>query len=302
MIVIAAMLVALWGAGVATAQTVASLKIISGDGQVVCLCESSLLQFFQPITVQALDASGHGVANATITWTVQPGGFATVGPTAQTSGSSTTTTTDSNGIGTTPVYQSVLAITGTFTSNYLQSTIVAAANSGNPSAAFYETYSLIDALHGNAMVFAEPPTMNGQSLSGATLSGNSGSTLPAIQVFVGGEDLAADGVTGVSVALLLAPGQTSPTITCAPSSSTGNPGAVLSGAQTSGTPPVNVNCTPVLGGSGTLSLALDGRALGTINVSGIPRLYTLVSGPSEQTGLLVLTASPAVEAYDFTFG
>ena len=58
----------------------------------------------------------------------------------------------------------------------------------------------------------------------------------------------------------------------------------------------------VLGGSGTLSLALDGRALGTINVSGIPRLYTLVSGPSEQTGLLVLTASPAVEAYDFTFG
>ena len=58
----------------------------------------------------------------------------------------------------------------------------------------------------------------------------------------------------------------------------------------------------VLGGSGTLSLALDGRALGTIDVSGIARLYTLVSGPSEQTGLLVLTVSPAVEAYDFTFG
>jgi cytochrome c biogenesis protein CcdA/thiol-disulfide isomerase/thioredoxin len=58
----------------------------------------------------------------------------------------------------------------------------------------------------------------------------------------------------------------------------------------------------VLGGSGTLSLALDGRPAGTIGVSGIPRLYTLVSGPSEQTGLLALTASPGLEAYDFTFG
>jgi hypothetical protein len=58
----------------------------------------------------------------------------------------------------------------------------------------------------------------------------------------------------------------------------------------------------VLGGSGTLSLTLAGRALATIDVSGIPRLYTLVSGPSEQTALLVLTASPGLEAYDFTFG
>jgi cytochrome c biogenesis protein CcdA/thiol-disulfide isomerase/thioredoxin len=58
----------------------------------------------------------------------------------------------------------------------------------------------------------------------------------------------------------------------------------------------------VLGGSGTLSLTLNGKPAGTIDVSGIPRLYTLVSGPSEQTGLLVLTASPGVDAYDFTFG
>jgi thiol-disulfide isomerase/thioredoxin/sulfite exporter TauE/SafE len=58
----------------------------------------------------------------------------------------------------------------------------------------------------------------------------------------------------------------------------------------------------VLGGSGNLSLTLAGRALATIDVSGIPRLYTLVAGQSEQMGLLVLTASPGVEAYDFTFG
>ena len=58
----------------------------------------------------------------------------------------------------------------------------------------------------------------------------------------------------------------------------------------------------VLGGSGTLSLTLNGRSLGTVDVSGIPRLYTLVSGQSEQTGLLTLAASPGVQAYDFTFG
>ncbi len=58
----------------------------------------------------------------------------------------------------------------------------------------------------------------------------------------------------------------------------------------------------VLGGSGTLSLTLNGRAAGLIDVSGVPRLYTLVSGPSEQSSLLLLSASPGVQAYDFTFG
>jgi len=58
----------------------------------------------------------------------------------------------------------------------------------------------------------------------------------------------------------------------------------------------------VLGGSGTLTLTLNGKALKTIDVTGIPALYTLVSGQSEQSGLLVLTVSPGVEAYDFTFG
>src|ERR1035441_5802413 len=122
MIVIAAMLVALWGASVATAQTIASLKIISGDGQVVCLCKSSTLQFFQPITVQALDASGHGVANAAITWTVTSG-QATLG---SSNNNTNTTTTDSNGMSTSPLNQTVLAIYGTLVQPYLASTIVAA--------------------------------------------------------------------------------------------------------------------------------------------------------------------------------
>jgi len=238
MIAIAAMLGALSGASMATAQTVASLKTISGDGQVVCLCISSSLQFFQPITVQALDANGNGVANATITWTVTSG-QATVG--------SPTTVTDSNGRSSNPLNQTVLAIYGTLVQPFLQTTIVAAANSGNPSATFYETYALIDQ-NGNPMVRPSVPTQNGQQFTPTGFSGNSGSTVPDIQVFAGGEGLAADGVPNVSVQLVPPPGQTSPTITCAPSSTSslfGNSGAVLSGSNGYAT------CSPVLGGSGT---------------------------------------------------
>ena len=58
----------------------------------------------------------------------------------------------------------------------------------------------------------------------------------------------------------------------------------------------------VLGGSGTVSMTLSGKPLKTIDVTGIPGLYTLVSGQSAQSGLLLLTVSPGVQAYDFTFG
>jgi hypothetical protein len=40
----------------------------------------------------------------------------------------------------------------------------------------------------------------------------------------------------------------------------------------------------------------------TIDVSGIPRLYTLVSSPGSESATLVLSASPGIDAYDFTFG
>jgi cytochrome c biogenesis protein CcdA/thiol-disulfide isomerase/thioredoxin len=58
----------------------------------------------------------------------------------------------------------------------------------------------------------------------------------------------------------------------------------------------------VLGGSGTVAVSLNGKAVTTVDVSGIPGLYTLVSGSSESSGVLLLTVSPGVEAYDFTFG
>ncbi len=58
----------------------------------------------------------------------------------------------------------------------------------------------------------------------------------------------------------------------------------------------------VLGGKGTVEVSVDGRRTETIAVSGIPNLYTLVHSPRYEDATLVLTVSPGVQAYDFTFG
>jgi cytochrome c biogenesis protein CcdA/thiol-disulfide isomerase/thioredoxin len=58
----------------------------------------------------------------------------------------------------------------------------------------------------------------------------------------------------------------------------------------------------VMGGTGTLDVSFNGRHLSTLNVSGVPRLYTLFSGNALQTGELDLSFSSGVQAYDFTFG
>jgi cytochrome c biogenesis protein CcdA/thiol-disulfide isomerase/thioredoxin len=58
----------------------------------------------------------------------------------------------------------------------------------------------------------------------------------------------------------------------------------------------------VLGGTGTLEVSINGHHTQTIDVGGIPRLYTLYQAGSATTGKLLLQASPGVEAYDFTFG
>jgi cytochrome c biogenesis protein CcdA/thiol-disulfide isomerase/thioredoxin len=58
----------------------------------------------------------------------------------------------------------------------------------------------------------------------------------------------------------------------------------------------------VLGGSGTLDVSVNGHAVQTIHVSGVPRLYTLYRAGSEVRGKLLLRASPGVQAFDFTFG
>jgi thiol-disulfide isomerase/thioredoxin len=58
----------------------------------------------------------------------------------------------------------------------------------------------------------------------------------------------------------------------------------------------------VMGGTGSVDISFDGRHLAGIDVSGVPKLYTLFSGSALQTGQLTLSFSPGVQAYDFTFG
>jgi cytochrome c biogenesis protein CcdA/thiol-disulfide isomerase/thioredoxin len=58
----------------------------------------------------------------------------------------------------------------------------------------------------------------------------------------------------------------------------------------------------VMGGQGTVSVSINGKHMQTIQVAGIPRLYTLYSANAVTSGTMLLQMSPGVQAYDFTFG
>ncbi len=57
----------------------------------------------------------------------------------------------------------------------------------------------------------------------------------------------------------------------------------------------------VLGGQGEITVTTGGRTR-TLQVSGEPRLYTLNQTSTSERQVLTLTATPGIEAYDFTFG
>jgi cytochrome c biogenesis protein CcdA/thiol-disulfide isomerase/thioredoxin len=58
----------------------------------------------------------------------------------------------------------------------------------------------------------------------------------------------------------------------------------------------------VLGGTGTIRVTLNGKFVKNISVSGFPTLYTMVQQSQDRSGLLELSFSSGVQAYDFTFG
>jgi cytochrome c biogenesis protein CcdA/thiol-disulfide isomerase/thioredoxin len=58
----------------------------------------------------------------------------------------------------------------------------------------------------------------------------------------------------------------------------------------------------VLGGTGTVTVSVDGVPTRTVQVAGEPRLYRLVGPGAFGRGTLTLGVPPGVEAYDFTFG
>lgn len=59
----------------------------------------------------------------------------------------------------------------------------------------------------------------------------------------------------------------------------------------------------VMGGTGTVSVSAgNGTPPTIIYVSGVPRLYTLFHAKSSSSGTMLMTFSPGVQAFDFTFG
>ena len=58
----------------------------------------------------------------------------------------------------------------------------------------------------------------------------------------------------------------------------------------------------VMGGRGRVTVAVDGHRLGTIPVSGISRLYTVLQTPHLLDADLRLSFTPGVSVYSFTFG
>jgi cytochrome c biogenesis protein CcdA/thiol-disulfide isomerase/thioredoxin len=58
----------------------------------------------------------------------------------------------------------------------------------------------------------------------------------------------------------------------------------------------------VLSGSGTMTVSFDGGPPKSVSVGGVPGLYTLLRSSSLTNGTLLLTFTPGLEAYDFTFG
>jgi cytochrome c biogenesis protein CcdA/thiol-disulfide isomerase/thioredoxin len=58
----------------------------------------------------------------------------------------------------------------------------------------------------------------------------------------------------------------------------------------------------VMGGKGTVQVSYNGKHIKTVNVAGVPKLYTLFNAGSTASGNLTLQVSPGVQAYDYTFG
>jgi cytochrome c biogenesis protein CcdA/thiol-disulfide isomerase/thioredoxin len=58
----------------------------------------------------------------------------------------------------------------------------------------------------------------------------------------------------------------------------------------------------VMSGQGTVGVSMNGQTLTTLHIGGVPKLYTLFSSSQLRSGVLTLSVSPGVEAYDFTFG
>ena len=245
-----------------SAQTAASLIIVSGNGQIVCPnCQNPILSY-QPLVVMAVDANGNPVPGATINWAqvgenpVPPGLEQAFGTFNQSGASTYTTTTDATGRAQALFQLTNSFITGTSSLSVAQTAIT--ATSGNATVTYYLSQGLQDTIS-----IGEPAPISSQILGGVAVGqtfsgqiGTTGTTPIKIGVFSEG------GQAVPNVAVFLVDAQTTgASIECSPSpSTTANPG----GKNTVLTDSTGVaNCYPTFGGvpgSGQFFVDIGGSA------------------------------------------
>lgn len=189
-------------APLASAQTVASVSVVSGNGQLICEgCVNSAFQFFDDLTVRVADANNNAIPNATVTWAVVSGLAQLL---------TTTTSTDASGL--TYVQPFPVQQYGTLSFTYTQNTITATA--GGYTATFTITQALPNTITNGAV---PPVTYDFSSLAnlfGNTVSGSASSAETFLTpLTAGAESTAGGGIPNVSMRLVNADGTSGPSST-----------------------------------------------------------------------------------------
>ena len=270
-------------APLASAQTVASVSVVSGNGQLICQgCVNSAFQFFDNLTVRVADANNNAIVGTAVSWTMASG-LATLG--------TQTSVTDSNGLAFAAVYATPQY--GSLSFNYSQNTIV--ASSGGYSATFTLTQALPDYISTNAV----PPVVFDFSalanLFGNTVTGQASSAASfSASITAGVEPTSGGGIPNVSLRLVNAdgtsgPSSTIPSLYC-PTAAGADPYSVLTESDGYAT------CAAVFGGvagaNGTFSVLLGGIAQNN-NYSTWTSLYSGELPVGIESNFVKMNVSPA---------
>ena len=236
-------------APLASAQTVASVSVVSGNGQLICEgCVNTAFQFFDDLTVRVADVNNNAIPNATVTWAVVSG-------LAQLF--TTSTSTDSNGL--TYVQPIATLQYGTPGFTYTQNTITATA--GNYTATFTITQALPQSNNPVPPVYYDFGAL--ANLFGNTVSGSASSAETFQSPLTAGvESTAGGGIPNISMRLVNAdntsgPSSTIPSLYC-PTAAGADLYSVLTGGNG------YASCPAVFGGvagsNGTFAVLLGGIA------------------------------------------
>ena len=252
-ILFAAVCLAVLFAPSASAQTQPyTITTYTGNGQMVCAgCPQWVYTTFDPLVAKVVDATGAPVVATTVTWYVSQGnGFL----------GTYSTVTDANGLTQNTYWADI--VTGSVVQPFISNEVVATL-SNSAYAIFYETQVL--ALTGGVIDATVEAYPIGSGEFPVTLSGAAGTTAQAIQIYAHSYGTP---IPGVEVQLINY--QTSPSVSCAPSTGTsfiGDPGTALT--DSTGL----VTCNPVLAGSGTGGFQILVGGVAVWSETGAPQAY-----------------------------